>query len=152
MWTQVAPFLSKYKDMTIWDPFFCTGRAKTCLTRLGFHSVLHVDGVDFLSLDVPPAGVEVIVTNPPYSILQPILRRISTWGMPAVLLIPSSTVQTRYFSEIMSGAIDAGEIELLVPRKRIEYLLPNGRKLHNVGFPSLWLCFRIGIGSPLTWM
>eukprot|EP00960_Hanusia_phi_P037835 753143-Hanusia_phi.AAC.3 len=103
----IAPFLIKLaqrlgkqkKDLCIWDPYYCAGKVKEHLRKLGFCNV-HNNNEDFYSLkpeQYPP--YDVLLTSPPYSRnhIEKILAFASNCNKPWILLMPQYVI-TSYSS------------------------------------------------------
>ena len=69
----IAPFLQKLaqrlgkskQELCIWDPYYCAGKVKAHLRKLGFTNVVN-ENKDFYALtEYPP--FDVLLTSPPYS-------------------------------------------------------------------------------------
>ncbi|CAE8623268.1 unnamed protein product, partial [Polarella glacialis] len=103
--------------LRIYDPYFCSGRARVLLTDLGFPNVSHRRR-DFYK-DIADGTVprfDVLLTNPPYSgdhkerLLQFVLDRQRlaadsagdpAAGVPFMLLLPSWTVGKAFFRSFL---------------------------------------------------
>lgn len=85
----------------IWEP--CCGRGAIANVLRGYgHEVVCSDlvdygidptaryGVDFFDVTEPPAGVQALVTNPPYKYLNRFIERALSFGLPDVLLLAPS--------------------------------------------------------------
>ena len=79
------------------------------LAELGF-DVIYED-IDFFEQDLG----ECAVTNPLFSELPGVLARLRELGKPFVVIMPCSTLTTRYFRDLFP------DIQVIVPRRRIQF-------------------------------
>ena len=79
------------------------------LRDLGFQ-VVHEDE-DFFEND----SGDYVVSNPPFSILADVLRRLVHLQKPFVLIMPCSVLTTQYFQKLSL------DVQLIVPKRRIQF-------------------------------
>ena len=113
-WEDVSAYIPRH--LTLWEAFYGDGTAGAHLAELGF-DVIHED-IDFFLHDIG----ECVVTNPPFSELPRVLARLRELGKPFVVIMPCSTLTTRYFRDLFP------DIQVIVPRRRIQF-----RKLVGCG-------------------
>ena len=123
-WEQIKQFIPA--DKVIWEPFYCDGSSGENLRSLGFE-VIHTDE-DFFQSN----HGDVIVTNPPFSIKQAVLKRLKELGKPFILLMPAYVLSSVYWRE----TVGTQQFISLIPPKRIEFLRDEGGVLVNAGRPS----------------
>ena len=105
------------------------------LTELGF-DVIHED-LDFFTQDLG----ECVVTNPPFSELPRVLARLRELGKPFVVIMPCSTLTTRYFRDLFQ------DIQVIVPRRRIQFRkLVDGVQVPTGRLPVFLLATRAAEG------
>lgn len=135
----VEPLL-KYlqKDKIIWCPCDEEWSAYVqILQRYGFNIVRSSlsDGQDFFTYE--PEQWDIIVTNPPFSIKDRIIKRLYELGKPFAVLLPLNSLQGKarykYFSK---------GIQLLSFDNRINYHTPDNMKEYKKGSPfaSAYFC------------
>mgnify|MGYP003637067516 CR=1 FL=1 len=56
---------------------------------------------------------ECVITNPPFSIKQQVLRRLKEIDKPFICILPTLSLQTKYMKEIFNG-----EIQVIMPTKK----------------------------------
>ena len=132
------------KDKVIWEAFYGDGESGNHLKDLGFNTI-H-EPIDFFSNDLG----DLIVSNPPFSNLKPILTRLSTLGKPFVIIMPSSKINTVYFRDLFK---DEG-IQLIIPRKRIQFIkMPfDADNKQHCNFDCFYYCFRMNFDRDIIWL
>jgi hypothetical protein len=116
-------------ELSIYDPYFCTGSVVAHLARFGFDTVYN-KCEDFY--EVAEAGktpeYDVLVTNPAYSgeHIPRLLEFVAKSGKPFCLLLPSYVVQKDYFTAAQEKHISMRQLMYLYPRKRYVYWAPKG--------------------------
>ena len=140
-WEDVSAYIPRH--LTLWETFYGDGTSGDHLTELGF-DVIHED-VDFFEHDLG----ECVVTNPPFSELPRVLARLRELGKPFVVIMPCSTLTTRYFRDLFQ------DIQVIVPRKRIQFRklvdgveVPAGR----CSFDCLYFCWRLGLPRDVVFL
>lgn len=98
-------------------------------------------GQDFFAFtraDVEAMGVDVAISNPPYSIRRKWAARLVELGIPFALLVPETGVGEWAFSSLRSIGSEAG---ILMLNRRIAYSQRWGDKpVGNPPFSSAWVC------------
>ena len=103
------------------------------LTKL---DVIHED-LDFFTHDLG----ECVVTNPPFSELPRVLARLRALGKPFVVIMPCSTLTTRYFRDLFQ------DVQVIVPRRRIQFRkLVDGVQVPSGRLPVFLLATRAAEG------
>ncbi|KAL7575771.1 hypothetical protein ACA910_003101 [Epithemia clementina (nom. ined.)] len=135
---------------TLYDPYFCNGRAKALLKQVGFPHVVH-EKRDFYK-DIQQKRVpkhDAMITNPPYSdehkqkCLQYCLAQTNT---PFFLLMPNYVATRHYFrsaclvEDPTSEHLRDHHIVYLAPSSTYEYSHPEGTGHDKSPFQSLWFC------------
>ena len=140
-WEDVSPYIPRH--LTLWEAFYGDGTSGAHLAELGF-DVIHED-VDFFTHDRD----ECVVTNPPFSELPRVLARLRELGKPFVVIMPCSTLTTRYFRDLFP------DIQVIVPRRRIQFRklvdgveVPSGR----CSFDCLYFCWRLGLPRDVVFL
>lgn len=142
-WDNIKDYIPKNK--VIWEAFYGDGKSGEYLTKLGFNTI-H-EPVDFFENDLG----EIIVSNPPFSKIKEIMKRLLILDKPFILILPSSKINTSYFREWK----DKG-IQIIIPRKRIHFekqiegKLVNGKNACN--FDCFYYCYKIGLPKDIFWL
>ena len=113
----VLPLLRELNKKNVY--YDCTSGISSslvdCFNKNGYKCLLSEDR-DFLTDDIPK-GVDVIITNPPYSKKDKFIERCYQLKKPFALLLPVSSLQGIKRGKMFSE----NGIELLVLKKRIDF-------------------------------
>ena len=143
-WEAIEKYIPK--DKIIWEAFYGDGNSGKCLKEMGFN-VIH-EPIDFFESNKG----DVIVTNPPFSKIKPIMKRLKELGKPFILILPASKVCTNYMREFFKDE----RLQLLVPRKRINFVkIENGEPVECKGhcnFDCFYYCWKMGLDRDITFL
>ena len=133
-WEEIAGFLPRGK--TIWECFWGDGKSGEYLRELGFE-VIH-EPVDFFENDLG----EIFCSNPPYSCKKEVFTRLKELQKPFVMLVPTSTLHTKYFKDLFSDA----KIQLIIPAKKRQFdNLNKEHKPNGCSFHTCYVCYGIDL-------
>lgn len=128
----------------VWCPFddsavsaFPTVLSGVC----GLIICTHLDnGQDFFQTE-PPAGCEMIISNPPWSHKDAILVRLFDLGLPFAMLFPLTILESRRRVDLLSK----NKFEVLLLNKRARYIDPLTMSKGTIGppFASVWLTSKL---------
>ena len=137
----------------IYDPYYCNGRTKIILNKLGYNNVVHEKRdfyKDIENLQVPDH--HILITNPPYSdshkerCLEYVVKQYQTKNISFFLLMPNYVAARSYYRRILGDTIN--DVAYYVPNKGngndYNYSHPEGTGKEVSPFSSLWFC---GIGK-----
>lgn len=99
IWRSLLPALRSVSE--IWDPFYCNGRSKIYWEDLG--KICHSEQRDAFTSDVPGSGNCVIVTNPPFSIMERCLEWIVKQPCDAYVLLPLEVLHKEWFHHLITS-------------------------------------------------
>jgi len=136
-WQDIADHVVLPPNVTVWDPFFSTGRALGLLrTVFPRHEVVHRQE-DFFAVDPPPNAC--IVTNPPFSRTSRILTRMLTLGVPFAILLHQRTICNQGMLRL--AARYGTSMWYYIPSKRVDFIRPHEVTATRGGahFHSVWL-------------
>jgi hypothetical protein len=130
----------------IWEPFVGSGHSTRHMRQVGF-TVTNGDDPDFFEQSVPvaPEGLRlVLVSNPPFSLKQQILRHLSALGVYDVaLLLPAPALFTKYFHEYSFQR----RVQVIIHSKRCAFLdATTGEAAGPASFDIAWIC--LGLELP----
>jgi hypothetical protein len=137
----LVPFLRRRfnGEPIIWECASGEGLLADSLNKEGFN-VISTDihrGEDFLKT-LPNRDFDLIVTNPPYSLKDQFLSRAYQIGKPFAFLLPLTTLEGKTRQRLFARY----GIELVIPQKRINFLMPDG-KGSSSWFMSAWFTWKI---------
>jgi hypothetical protein len=138
----LQPYLPK--DITVFEGAWGRGVLAGHIERAGYR-VIGDPAWDFLTTN--PDGWEMLVTNFPYSRKDEFLTRAYALGKPFALLMPIEALG----GQRRVALYQQHRIELLVPDKRINYLM-DGKPTEAVAFHSAWFCWRLQLPSQVTFV
>jgi hypothetical protein len=119
-WQNVAHLLPAH--LRIWEPFWMDGASGQYLRALGF--TVHHENEDFFKID--KAGAlqrgDIVVSNPPFSRKQELLRRLKDLGLPFVLILEDNVQATEYYHNIFG----TDRPTVLSPQKRFGFVSEEG--------------------------
>lgn len=115
----LLPYLKKTNIKTIWCPFDLERSEYVKVLRANGYEVFqtHIDdGKDFFNYE--PYKYDAIISNPPFSLKNEVLKRCIDLGKPFALLLSATCIQSASLINIISKAKD---IKFIMFDKRISY-------------------------------
>lgn len=134
------------KNKKIWEPFFGDGNSAIFLRELGF-DVIH-NNEDFF---INNKG-DIIVTNPPFSLTEKILKRLKEIDKPFIIILPVSKISTKYFKQYFKDSI-----QIMVPPKRLHFIkningiVPINWK-NACFFECFYYCYKMNLEKDLLFL
>lgn len=141
-WKSIKDYLPK--DKIIWEAFYGNGDSGKFLKELDLQ-VIHED-IDFFENDKG----DLVVSNPPFSLKKEIITRLVQMNKPFILLMPSSTLLCNYIRDIIGN-----DIQIIIPRKRIQFLkLQDGKLIENgkCNFDCFYYCYKMNLPSSIIYL
>jgi hypothetical protein len=143
-WENIIDFIPK--NRVIWESFYGNGKSGSYLQELGF-DVIH-QPVDFFENDLG----EIIITNPPFSKIKEIMKRLIVLDKPFILILPSSKINTSYFRAWK----DKG-LQIIIPRKRIHFEKHiEGKPVESMkkacNFDCFYYCYKMQLPKDIVWL
>lgn len=145
----LVPFIPA-KVNKIWEPACGQNKIVNKLREYGY-SVIDTD----LASDIPfnfltnnmtfLAGLDAIITNPPFSLKRKFYERCREYKVPFALLIPAD------YSGWIIKAVQDG-VEKIIPTRRIDYITPSNKQNSQAQFHSMWLTWGFGLGKSETFV
>ncbi len=140
IWAILPPYIHPKIDSTavIWDPFYNTGNAGLLLAKVFPPPFLiHHKNEDFFKVTDYPG--DIIITNPPYSILGRIFKRLFEIDLPFVILVPSAVLNREYFKRFRNSDISI----ITVP------FVAWGSHINKMPVPLIFICFKCGLNKQI---
>ena len=141
-WEAIKEFSPK--DKIIWEAFYGNGQAGIDLREMGY-DVIH-EHIDFFKED----RGEIIISNPPFSLVKDIMPRLQELDKPFILLMPSSKINTSY----MRGF--KGKLQIIIPRRRIHFIKQDAdgtlTATKGCNFDCFYYCYKIGLENDIIWL
>ena len=144
-WEDIKQYIPKVK---IWEAFYGDGESGKYLTEIGFDTI-HEER-DFFT--EPPDEWDMIVSNPPFSQVKEVMKKLSEYDKPFIMIMPSSKINTSYLREWK----DKG-IQIIIPRKRIHFVklidgkVPDKYK-SSCNFDCFYYCYKINLQRDIIWL
>ncbi len=135
-WESIKDYIPK--DKVIWEAFYGDGSSGSILTELGFN-VIH-EKIDFFESDKG----EIIVSNPPFSLVKKIVPRLIELDKPFILLMPVSKIATQYFKPFKNN------IQIIIPEKRIQFIKDGNELKNKCSFDCFYYCYKIGLENDIV--
>ena len=137
------------KDKVVWEPFYGDGTSGTILRELGF-TVIH-EPEDFYENNKG----DIIVSNPPFSDCEAILKRLVELDKPFVLIMPCAKLVNQYVRKIFAKTADP--LQIIIPRKRIQFIkLVDGKPVKDAenkcNFDCFYYCWKMGLPRDIMWL
>ena len=138
----VTPILKYLKPGSIiWCPFDTKNSAYSRIfQKNGFKLITtHIDNGENFFFYEPDCHYDVIISNPPFSCKDLVLKRLQELGKPYAILLPLPTLQGQSRFEYLINS------EVLVFNKRINFYLDEKQTKPTTGvsFASVYVCKNI---------
>jgi hypothetical protein len=137
------------KDKVIWEPFYGDGQSGEILRELGLN-VIHQDE-DFFENN----RGDIVVSNPPFTLNQPILERLVALDKPFILIMPSPKLCTQYMRKLFQNSADP--LQIIIPRRRIQFVklvdgeVPEDYK-SKCNFDCFYYCWKMNLPRDIIWI
>jgi len=143
-WENIKDYIPD--DKIIWEPFYGDGKSGEYLRELGFNVIHDMD--DFYNNDKG----DIIITNPPFSQSEKILKRLKDIDKPFILIMPTTKISTGYFKKYFKD-----EIQIMIPKKRIHFMklvngaVPDGWK-DQCYFDCFYYCYKMNLPKDILFL
>jgi hypothetical protein len=146
-WEHIKDYIPK--DKLIWEAFYGDGKSGTHLQELGFN-VIH-EKVDFFENDLG----DIVVSNPPFTKIPEVLKRLKEINKPFILIMPSSKINTQYFRKLFCNTEDP--IQIIIPKSRIHFEKHIDGKCANnfkssCNFDCFYYCWKMNLPKDIIWI
>jgi hypothetical protein len=147
VWEMILDYLDLAKDTIIYDPFYNDSKSKTYLGILGYNNVIHENEDFFQNYD--KYKYDIIISNPPYSIKQHILKILHQIDRPFVLIVPTAIISKLYVKNIFKDDID--KVQYIIPSRRLQYEV-NGYNQRRTPFDTLFFCYKLELKRDIVYL
>jgi len=143
-WKMIVPFIPK--DFILWESFFSkNSKSAEYLRQLGFQVIS--EDVDFYTYNLG----NIIVSNPPFSDLKNIMKRLFILEKPFLIIVPISKLCCKYMSPFK------GKLQIIIPKSRINFIKCNEngdiiKQKNTSNFDSIFLCYKIGLDNDIVFL
>jgi len=146
-WEDIKKYIPM--DKTIWEPFYGDGTSGQILKDLGCKKVIHKN-IDFFENDKG----QIIISNPPFTLIPQILKRLVELDKPFIMIMPSSKINTQYFRKLFNNE---NKIQIIIPKKRIQFIkMKDGKILKDsksqCNFDCFYYCWKMNLPSDIVWL
>lgn len=136
-WEQIKHIIPK--DKVIWESFYCDGKSGTHFKEMGF-DVIHKN-IDFFENDLG----DIIISNPPFSLVKKIMPYLLKLDKPFILLMPVSKIATQYMK------IFKEKLQIIIPPNRIKFEKKSIKK-SSPNFDCFYYCYKMELQNDITWL
>jgi len=147
VWKMLLDYLDLGKDTIIYDPFYNNGIAKTYLGKLGYNNVIHENEDFFENYD--KYKYDIILSNPPYSIKQNILKVLYKIDKPFVLIVPTAIISKLYVKNIFKD--DINKVQYIIPSRRLQFE-KDGINNKRCCFDCLFFCYKLELQRDIVYL
>jgi len=159
-WDNIKQYLPK--DKVIWEAFYGDGTSAKHLRSLGCK--VFSEDIDFFESN--PKQAELIVSNPPFSLLRPdnkrqkykegVLKRLVKINKPFIIIMPSSRLNSQYFRKLFWDK----KIQIIIPRKRIQFIkkkfedgvYKDAKSKNACNFDCFYYCYKMNLPKDIIWL
>ncbi len=139
-WENIKSYIPN--DKKIWAPFYCDGKQKEYFKDMGY-DIIHEDR-DFFSYN---PEYDIIIDNPPFSKLRPILERLKELDQPFILIMPSSKINAVWFQNLFKEYL-----QIIIPTKRISFTHLNPDIPFNFNWGTYYYCYKMNLDKDLIFI
>ena len=136
----ILPFLKDRRFKHIWCPFDKEHSEFVKVLKENGYEVTfgHIEtGQDFFSYKEPPAGVDCIVSNPPFSKRTAIFEELFNFGLPFAMIMNFNGL---FDAKVRFELFKSNKFELLIPKGRMCFFDESMEAKNNPNFQSVYVC------------
>lgn len=148
VWANIKQYLPTSGNVVVWESFYNTeSKSADHLRELGC-TVVYAN-VDFYTHDLG----DVIVSNPPFSDKERVMRRLAELDKPFVLTLPLHSLTTRFVKRHFKH-----KLQIIIPDYRIHFERrttdsPDVRKvLKRTPFETIYVCYKMNLPHDIVWL
>ena len=144
-WEAIAHLIPKGK--VVWEAFYGNGDSGRYLKELGF-DVIHDESLDFFKEDVG----DIIVSNPPFSMIERVMKRLDETEKPFILIMPSYKIKSTCFRDLFGYK----RLQIVIPRVRIQFSKWIDKsvlkKENKCSFDCFYYCYKMKLPKDLLFL
>jgi len=148
VWQMLLDYLKLDKNTIIYEPFYSDNKSKIYLGKLGYSNVIHNKEDFFENYD--KYEYDIIISNPPYSIKQNILKILYRIDKPFVLIVPTAIISKLYLKNIFGK--DIYKLQFIIPNRRIQFERLDGFNQKRTAFDTIFLCYKMNLERDIVYM
>ena len=150
-WEKIQNYIPK--DKVIWEAFGTKEgiQSPQFLRELGYK--VETTDKDFFQENKG----DIVVSNPPYNkkekLKQKVLARLVELDKPFILIMPTTTIHTKYYRDIFQENIKY--LQFLIPDDKIQFYTIQDGKPHfrnNCSFYSIYLCYKLNLENDIAFV
>ena len=140
-WEDISHLIPPNK--IIYEGFVGSSSSGLYLDDILPNQVIYDKEVDFFKNNF---HYDILVSNPPFSLVKQILKHLKQLNKSFILLLPVSRICTQYMRCLFKD-----ELQIIIPKKRINFIADDQRK-KSCNFDCLWYCYGIDMPSDIVWL
>lgn len=148
VWHMLLDYLNLDKETIIYEPFYSNGVSKIYLGKLGYSNVIH-DNEDFFE-NYDKYEYDIIISNPPYTIKQNILKILYRIDKKFVLIVPTAIISKLYLKNIFGK--DIYKLQFIIPNRRIQFERLDCFNQKRTAFDTIFLCYKMNLERDIVYM
>ncbi len=132
----LIPYLGHHR--TIYDPFYCDGYVKQEWTELGYFCINEKKDA-FNPKERLTDNFDIIITNPPFSCKEKVLKLCLSYKKPFMILFPIDCLGSAWIRKYFDT------LQFLIPKKRYNFYKKGQEKKSSCWFDTMWVCYDINL-------
>lgn len=125
-------------DTKIWCPFHGNNGQMIRILKEMNLDVVSSEDLDFFDDDNIPKEWDILIDNPPFSMMQRIVPRALSFKKPVILILPLLNQRTKWLKE--TTLANSIHFTTAMPSKRINYDL-DGKHTKHATQETAWFCW-----------
>ena len=143
-WADIKQYIPAGK--TIWECFYCPSSKSADYLRELTGSTVIYENIDCFTHNKG----DILKSNPPYSMKASVFTRLKLLEKPFIMLVPSGTIQTKYFKNLFG---DTKGVQLIIPSKKREFdKVGETKKKSDCAFNTIYICWKINLRQDIIFI
>lgn len=148
VWDILTDYFNLDKNIVIYEPFYSNGNSKKYLEELDYKNIIHNNECFFENYK--KYEFDIIISNPPYTIKQKILKILYEIDKPFILIVPTSIISKLYMKNIFKH--DLVHIQYVIPQRRLQFERLDGYNQRRTCFDTLFLCYKMNLPRDVNYI